>query len=77
MDSEFGIGCKLLHLECIENKGLLYNTGNYIQISRINQNEKECIYVCVCVYKLYIYIQLSQVAVQQKLIQHCKSTILQ
>ena len=39
---EFGIGrCKLLHLECINNKVLLYNTGNYIQPPGINHNGKE------------------------------------
>ena len=32
MDWEFGVGrCKLLHLEWIKNKVLLYSTGNYIQ----------------------------------------------
>ena len=32
MDREFGVSrCKLLHLECINNKVLLYGTGNYIQ----------------------------------------------
>ena len=31
-DWEFGVGrCKLLHLEWINNKVLLYSTGNYIQ----------------------------------------------
>ena len=32
MDGEFGVSrCKLLHLEKINNKVLLYSTGNYIQ----------------------------------------------
>ena len=32
MDWEFGVGrCKLLHLEWISDKVLLYNTGNYSQ----------------------------------------------
>ena len=32
MDWEFGVGrCKLLHLEWISKKVLLYSTGNYIQ----------------------------------------------
>ena len=32
--------------------------------------------VCVCVYTyIYIYVQLIHFAVQQKLTQHCKSTI--
>ena len=33
-----------------------------------------CIYICVCV---YIYIKLDHFAEQQKLMQHCKSTIFQ
>ena len=32
MDWEFGVGrCKLLHLEWINNKVLMYSTGKYIQ----------------------------------------------
>ena len=50
MDWEFGIRrCKLLHIECINNKVLLYNAGNYIQYPMINHNgkeyEEECIYM--------------------------------
>ena len=42
IDWEFGIGrCKLLHLEWINNKVLMYSTGNYIQYSVINHNGKE------------------------------------
>ena len=42
MDWEFGVGrCKLLHLEWINNKVLLYSTGNYVQSPEINHNEKE------------------------------------
>ena len=42
MDWEFGVGiCKLLHLGLINNKVLLYSTGNYIQSPRINHNGKE------------------------------------
>ena len=34
MDREFGISrCKLLYIEWINNKVLLYSTGNYIQYS--------------------------------------------
>ena len=47
-----GVGvssCKLLHLEWINNKVLLYRTGNYIQYPVINYNgkkyRKECIYM--------------------------------
>ena len=48
MEWEFGVSkCKLLHIEWINNKVLLYNTGNYIQYPGINHNgkniKKECI----------------------------------
>ena len=37
-----GVGrCKLLHLEWINNKILLYSTGNYIEYPVINHNGKE------------------------------------
>ena len=50
MDWEFGISrCKLLYIEWINNKVLLYSTWNYIQYPVINHNgkeyAKECIYV--------------------------------
>ena len=42
MDWEFGVSrCKLLHIEWINNKVLLYSTGNYIQYPVINHNGKE------------------------------------
>ena len=42
MDWEFGVSrCKLLHLEWINNKILIYSTGNYIQYPGINHNRKE------------------------------------
>ena len=42
MDWEFGVGrCKLLHLEWINSKVLLYSTGNYTQYLVINYNGKE------------------------------------
>jgi len=42
MDWEFGISrCELLHLEWMDNKALLYSTGNYIQNTGINHNGKE------------------------------------
>ena len=48
----------LLYIEWINNRILLYSTGNCIQYPVINHNEKEflkeCIYMCVCVY-IYIY----------------------
>ena len=47
MEWEFGVSrCKLLYIEWINNKVLLYSTGNYIQYPVINHNgkeyEKEC-----------------------------------
>ena len=42
LDWEFGISrCKLLYKEWINNKFLLYSTGNYIQYPVINHNGKE------------------------------------
>ena len=41
-DWEFRISrCKLAYVECINNKILLYSTGNYIQYPVINHNGKE------------------------------------
>ena len=43
---EFGISrCKLLYIGWINNKVLLYSTGNYIQYTVINPNGKEYVYV--------------------------------
>ena len=52
MDWEFRISrCKLLYREWINNKVLLYSTGNYSQYPVINHNgeeyEKEYIYTCI------------------------------
>ena len=47
----------------------LYSTENYIQYPMINRNGKNM--------KKRIYIYLNHFAVQQKLTQCCKSTILQ
>ena len=42
MDWEFGISkCKLLYIEWINNKFLLYSTGSYIKYPIINHNGKE------------------------------------
>ena len=62
-DWEFGISrCKILYVEWINKKVMLYSTGNYIQYSVINHNgkeyEKEDIYT-----HRHIYVQLSQFAV--------------
>ena len=48
MDWEFGTSrCKLLYTEWVNNKVLLYSTGNCIQYPVINHNGKE--YICVCI----------------------------
>ena len=42
MEWEFGIGrCELLYIGWINNKVLLYSTGNCIQYPIINHNGKE------------------------------------
>ena len=42
IDWEFEISrCKLLYTEWVNNKVLLYSTGNYIQCPGINHNGKE------------------------------------
>ena len=73
---EFGVRrCKLLYIEGINNKVLLYSTQKDIQylVIIMEKNVKKNVYVytyiCVCV---YVYI-INHFAVQQKLIQHCKS----
>ena len=60
MEWEFGVSkCKLLHIERMDNKVLLYSTGNYIQCPGINHNgkeyEKECVYIYIYIY-IYIYV---------------------
>ena len=62
-----------LHLEWIGNEVLLYSTGNYIQSLGIEcdgkyYEKKECIYMYMCM--------LGHYAVQQKLTEHCKSTMI-
>ena len=42
MDWEFGVSrCKLLHIEWINDKVLLYSTGNHIQYPETNHSGKE------------------------------------
>ena len=47
--------CKLACIEWINNKALLYSTGNYIQIPVVNHNQKE--YEKGCAY-IYPYIRM-------------------
>ena len=58
MNWEFGISrYKLLYRKQINNKVLLYSTGNYIQYPVINYNgkeyEKECIYIYIYIKNVY------------------------
>ena len=62
--------CKLLYKRWKSNKVLLWSTRNYIQYPVINHNGKEW-------KKEYIYVYLNHFAVQQKITQHCKPTVLQ
>ena len=51
MNKEFGIRrCKLLYIGWMNNKVLLYSTGNYIQYPVINHNGKEYFLKNVYVY---------------------------
>ena len=66
MDWEFGISrCKLVYVEWINNKVLLYDTGSSIQHPAISHNGKEYDKKGVCV-------QLSCLAIQHRLAQHRK-----
>ena len=53
IDWEFGVSiCKLLHLEWISNKALLYSTRNYIQSPGIDHDKednilKKNVYICM------------------------------
>ena len=48
--TEWEFGVRLSYIEWINNKVLLYSTGNYIQCPEINHNgkeyKKECIHIC-------------------------------
>ena len=75
MNREFRVGrCKLLHLEWINNEFLLYSIVNYVQFLGMErdgrQYEKKNVYT-------HTHTHMAHYAVQQRLTQHCKSTILQ
>ena len=59
----------LLYIKQINNKVLLYSTGNYIQYLVINYNGKEYEKEYVCIMESLCYIPETN--------QHCKSTVLQ
>ena len=46
---------KLLNIEQMNNKVLLYNTGNYIEYPVIDHNGKEYIYMKKNIYVSYIH----------------------
>ena len=75
MEWEVGISrCKLLYIEWIHNKVLLYSTENCIQYPKINHNgkeyfKKECIYMYICITESLCCIAVINTT--------CKSTILQ
>ena len=69
------IGIDIYTLLCIKritNKNRLYSTGNSTQcpvVTQMGRKSKE--------EGIYVYVWLIHFAVQQKLTQHCKATILQ
>ena len=46
--------CKLLHIDWINNKVLLYSTGNYIQYPVTEKNIKKNVYKCITESLCYI-----------------------
>ena len=80
-----GVGisrCKVLYIGWINHKVLLYNTGHYIQYCVLSHNREEYIYIYIHIYThilfhITLYYIYTHFAVQQKLSQSCKSTILQ
>ena len=52
INQEFGINtCTLLYIKQVNNKDLLYSTGNYIQYLVITYNGKEYekVYISICI----------------------------
>ena len=65
--------CTLSYIKQVNNKDLLYSTGNYILYLVINYNGKE-----LKKYRyIHIYVELNHFSVHLKLTQYCKSNILQ
>ena len=62
-----GLVCKVLHLELISNGDLLNSTGNCAQSLGLEKTKKECV---------FLYMWLDHFSVQQKLKEHCESTLL-
>ena len=62
----------LLYIKYVTNGDLLYSTGNsspYSVMTYMGKKSKK--------ERLYVYVELIHSAVQQKITQHCKSTLLQ
>ena len=71
-----GVGrCKLLYLEWINIKVLLWRTGNYVQSLRVNYNGKEClknnVYTCVTESLCWIVemdtLKINQISIKKRL----------
>ena len=61
MDWEFVVSrCKLLHIEQMDNKVLLYSTGNSIQCPGINHSGEEYKKMCSCTYEYMTHTYMSQ-----------------
>ena len=72
MNKEFSTNiCTLLCMKQINNRELLYSTGNYSQCLVITHNGKESEkeYMCVCI--------TDYIAIHPKLTQHCKLAVVQ
>ena len=68
ISEDFGVSrCKLLHFEWMGNEVLLYSTGNWVQSLGIEHDEKK---------NACIYTHTHTHAHTEKLMQHCKLTIL-
>ena len=66
-DWEFGISrCKLVYIGWMNNKVLLYSTGNYIQYPVINHNGKQYEKVYIYIY-IYIYIYTHTYITEKKM----------
>ena len=72
INQEYGFNRdKLLHIKQINNKNLLYSQGTIFKILQqpiIEKSLKKCIYV---------YVNLNYFPLHLKLMQHCKSILLQ
>ena len=71
MDGEFGVSrCKVLHLEWISSESYWAAPGTISSLLGENMMEDNTRKI------MCVYIYIGHFAVQQKLLQHCKSTII-